>query len=182
MMFHRGSARAGGAGGPETVYPQHTDGTIEAPRRKLRTDSFVQEVYWLGSEQEHKLGEGAFSEVVWARHLASGSDVACKKMQLPAVEDSNYQLYTQEVFKEIDILCSLQHENLLSLIEYFVQVSAPRAFRGRGLEHLLTSDLGGSRGGRSALVPLPALLLILTPPSRDHGFFLPTHPPYPLPF
>mmetsp|Transcript_649 Transcript_649/g.1955 ORF Transcript_649/g.1955 Transcript_649/m.1955 type:complete len:372 (+) Transcript_649:123-1238(+) len=119
-MFHRaasGSSRQGCEGHQcrtESAAP-------EAPRCKLRTDSFVQEVYWLGSEQEHKLGEGAFSEVVWARHKATGADVACKKMLLPPHGDSTYQLFTQEVFKEIDILCSLQHENLLSLIEYFVQ-------------------------------------------------------------
>lgn len=88
-----------------------------APRCRLRKDSFVHDVYRLGET----LGEGAFSEVLQATHLLTGQQVACKKMKLPPPTDPNYALTTQEISKEIDILCSLEHENLLSLIEYFVQ-------------------------------------------------------------
>jgi serine/threonine protein kinase len=77
----------------------------------------VHEVYRLGET----LGEGAFSEVLLATHLATRTQVACKKMKLPPPSDPNYAFTTQEIFKEIDILCSLQHESILSLLEYFVQ-------------------------------------------------------------
>uniref|UniRef100_A0A061RYX8 Meiosis-specific serine/threonine-protein kinase MEK1 n=1 Tax=Tetraselmis sp. GSL018 TaxID=582737 RepID=A0A061RYX8_9CHLO len=88
---------------------------------KLRTDSFVHDVYAVGEGSVNKLGEGAFSEVMRARHIATGVEVACKKIQLPPSTDPNFTFLSQEIFKEIDILCSLEHENLLKLIEYFVQ-------------------------------------------------------------
>jgi len=84
---------------------------------KLRTDAKIRDCYKLGKT----LGTGGFAVVKTAVDKVSGQEYACKIMNLPAVgvkvgDDENTR---EDIFKEIDILCGLEHENVVSLKEYF---------------------------------------------------------------
>ena len=96
----------------------------EEPSSRLRTDALVEDVYFFGDRESNIIGEGSFSEVLKVQHRKSGQIVACKRMQLPALHDPTHALLKAEILKEIDILCDLDHGNVMSLIEYFLQVSA----------------------------------------------------------
>eukprot|EP01025_Chloroclados_australasicus_P018255 TRINITY_DN1946_c0_g2_i2.p1 TRINITY_DN1946_c0_g2~~TRINITY_DN1946_c0_g2_i2.p1 ORF type:complete len:675 (-),score=121.75 TRINITY_DN1946_c0_g2_i2:1748-3772(-) len=84
---------------------------------KLRTDARVRDCYKLG----RTLGTGGFAVVKLAVDKITGEEYACKIMALPPVgvrvgEDENSR---EDIFKEIDILCGLEHENVVYLKEYF---------------------------------------------------------------
>lgn len=96
---------------------------------KLRTDCKIRDVYTLGKV----LGTGGFSIVKLAVEKATGIEYACKIMSLPTaphgekpnVKDPDIPCENsrEDIFKEIDILCGLNHENILFLKEYFEEHS-----------------------------------------------------------
>lgn len=86
---------------------------------KFRQDKAVREVYKFG----RTLGTGGFSVVKLVKDRSTGVQYACKIMQLPAfeevVEDSENS--RNDIFKEIEILCSTEHENVIYLKEFFIE-------------------------------------------------------------
>lgn len=100
---------------------------------KLRTDCKVRDVYKLGKI----IGTGGFSVVRTAIEKATDIEYACKVMSLPriiptgvvgdsemisdAYKDVNMPCENsrEDIYQEIDILCGLNHENVLFLKEYF---------------------------------------------------------------
>eukprot|EP01023_Acetabularia_acetabulum_P065651 TRINITY_DN871_c0_g1_i6.p1 TRINITY_DN871_c0_g1~~TRINITY_DN871_c0_g1_i6.p1 ORF type:complete len:530 (+),score=101.03 TRINITY_DN871_c0_g1_i6:188-1591(+) len=84
---------------------------------KLRTDASIRDCYKLGKT----LGTGGFAVVKTAVDKVTGEEYACKIMNLPGVgvkvsDDENTR---EDIFKEIDILCGMEHENVIRLKEYF---------------------------------------------------------------
>ncbi|GFR45998.1 hypothetical protein Agub_g7475 [Astrephomene gubernaculifera] len=87
------------------------------PGSKLRTDVKLRDVYKLGKT----LGTGGFSVVKLATDRATGVEYACKIMALPPVgqEVGENENTREDIFKEIDLLCGMNHENVIFLKEYF---------------------------------------------------------------
>ncbi|KAG2488991.1 hypothetical protein HYH03_012431 [Edaphochlamys debaryana] len=91
--------------------------TPARPGSKLRTDVKLRDVYKLGKT----LGTGGFSVVKLATDRATGVEYACKIMALPPVgqEVGENENTREDIFKEIDLLCGMNHENVIFLKEYF---------------------------------------------------------------
>eukprot|EP00887_Chlorella_sp_A99_P005806 scaffold1.g5806.t1 len=96
--------------------------------KKMRRDATVDEIYQLGST----LGEGAFSKVKIATERATGEQWACKArapgiMSLPKpgeeAQDGEEGSPRARILREIDVLLSLDHPNVVYLREYFLQRS-----------------------------------------------------------
>eukprot|EP00775_Hariotina_reticulata_P006898 gene6898-7114_t len=84
---------------------------------KKRTDCKVKDAYRLGKT----LGTGGFAIVKLATDKKSGEQFAVKIMTLPSssTEPGDNENTREDIFKEIDILCGLNHENVVYLKEYF---------------------------------------------------------------
>ncbi|RMZ54148.1 hypothetical protein APUTEX25_005304 [Auxenochlorella protothecoides] len=81
-----------------------------------KTGVSVRDIYRIG----RTLGTGGFSVVKLATHKETGDEYACKIMSLPPPGASNAAEVTREdIFKEINILISLDHPNIIYLREYF---------------------------------------------------------------
>ncbi|WIA20191.1 hypothetical protein OEZ85_006039 [Tetradesmus obliquus] len=87
------------------------------PVCKKRTDCKVKDAYKLGKT----LGTGGFAIVKLATDKKTGEQFAVKIMTLPpaGVEPGDNENTREDIFKEIDILCGLNHENVVYLKEYF---------------------------------------------------------------
>eukprot|EP00210_Caulerpa_lentillifera_P006174 g5899.t1 len=95
-------------------------GPFEAKAKKspkYRATSGIREVYRLGPV----LGSGGFATVKQITDRRTGQLYACKIMGLPAigvpVPDS--QNSREDIFKEIEILSRLDHENIVGLLEFY---------------------------------------------------------------
>ncbi|KAF6261155.1 kinase-like domain-containing protein [Scenedesmus sp. NREL 46B-D3] len=84
---------------------------------KKRIDCKVKDAYKLGKT----LGTGGFAIVKLATDRKTGEQFAVKIMTLPpaGVEPGDNENTREDIFKEIDILCGLNHENVVYLKEYF---------------------------------------------------------------
>ncbi|GFH06513.1 protein kinase domain-containing protein [Haematococcus lacustris] len=82
---------------------------------KLRTDRKVREVYRLGKT----LGTGGFSVVRLAVDKQTRAEYACKIMSLPPAGQQvrENESTRDDILKEIDILCTLHHENVYLITE-----------------------------------------------------------------
>lgn len=87
------------------------------PGSKLRTDCKVRDVYRLSKT----IGTGGFSVVKLAIDKRTNKEYACKIMALPPAgqQVGENESTREDIFKEIDILCGLNHENVIYLREYF---------------------------------------------------------------
>jgi serine/threonine protein kinase len=83
----------------------------------LRSDATVREAYKIG----RTLGTGGFSVVKLATERESGDIWACKIMTLPAPgkNTGDGESTREDILKEIEILMSLSHPNIIFLKEYF---------------------------------------------------------------
>lgn len=88
-----------------------------SPASKLRKDCKVKDAYKLGKT----LGTGGFAIVKLAVEKESGAEFACKIMALPGAGETpgENENTREDIFKEIDILCGMNHENVVYLKEYF---------------------------------------------------------------
>lgn len=84
---------------------------------KLRTDALVKDIYKL----EETLGTGGFSVVKLAVEISTNRKYACKVMKLPEVgtRTTSAESTREDIFKEIEIMVGLDHENVVYLKEYF---------------------------------------------------------------
>lgn len=88
---------------------------------KHRGNVQVRDVYRLGNT----LGSGGFAVVRLATHKTTFSQHACKIMSLPAIgatvqETENSR---EDIFREIEILCGLQHKNIVALQDFFTDAT-----------------------------------------------------------
>jgi len=83
----------------------------------LRTDATVREVYKIG----RTLGTGGFSVVKLATERSTGGVWACKIMTLPKAgkNTGDGESTREDILKEVEILMSLSHPNIIYLKEYF---------------------------------------------------------------
>ena len=90
--------------------------TKEARRTRAREVS-VRDVYSLGKT----LGQGGFAVVRLATHRETQQKYAVKIMNLPNKKDSEAEKGTkrEDIFKEIEILMTVKHPNVISIVEYF---------------------------------------------------------------
>lgn len=90
---------------------------IPQPTTKLRRDAKVRDVYKLG----RTLGTGGFAIVKLGTDKQTGEEWAIKIMALPEenTKPSDNENTRDDIFKEIDILCDLTHENVIFMKEYF---------------------------------------------------------------
>ncbi|EFJ39750.1 hypothetical protein VOLCADRAFT_78266 [Volvox carteri f. nagariensis] len=97
--------------------PPSASAAQSRPGSKLRTDVKLRDVYKLGKT----LGTGGFSVVKLASDRFTGVEYACKIMALPPVgqEVGENENTREDIFKEIDLLCGMNHENVIFLKEYF---------------------------------------------------------------
>ncbi|KAK9801988.1 hypothetical protein WJX73_007147 [Symbiochloris irregularis] len=115
----RGGGKAqGGAAAGRAAPAKPKEPTIERPTRKLVTGVKFRDVYKIGKT----LGTGGFAVVKLATNKQTGEEYAVKIMNLPDVshQPANDNENTREdIFKEIDILVGMEHENVLNLKEYY---------------------------------------------------------------
>lgn len=91
---------------------------------KRRTGCRITDAYKIGKT----LGRGGFSIVRLCVEKASGERFACKIMDLAGIgeEVEDGDSTREDVFQEIEILCTLDHENVLFMKEFFVEESKAR--------------------------------------------------------
>ncbi|KAK9818047.1 hypothetical protein WJX72_006277 [[Myrmecia] bisecta] len=94
-----------------------TKDAVSRPTSKLRTDAKVRDIYKLGKT----LGTGGFAIVKLATDKQTSEEYACKIMALPeeSAKAGDNENTREDIFKEIDILVGLNHENVIFLKEYF---------------------------------------------------------------
>ncbi|DBB18738.1 TPA: hypothetical protein ACH3X3_000345 [Trebouxia sp. C0006] len=87
------------------------------PGAKLRKDAKVRDVYKFGKT----LGTGGFAVVKLATERHTGEEYAVKIMALPEpnTKAGDNENTREDIFKEIDILVGMNHENVIFLKEYF---------------------------------------------------------------
>ncbi|KAL0043658.1 hypothetical protein WJX79_011123 [Trebouxia sp. C0005] len=87
------------------------------PGAKLRKDAKVRDVYKFGKT----LGTGGFAVVKLATDRHTGEEYAVKIMALPEpnAKAGDNENTREDIFKEIDILVGMNHENVIFLKEYF---------------------------------------------------------------
>lgn len=73
----------------------------------------VRDIYRLGNT----LGSGGFAVVRMATHKTTYQQFACKIMTLPAVGAvvADTENSREDIFREIEILCGLEHKNIVEL-------------------------------------------------------------------
>ncbi|KAL4424298.1 hypothetical protein ABPG75_001599 [Micractinium tetrahymenae] len=83
----------------------------------MRTGVNIRDVYKMGKT----IGTGGFSVVKLATDRATGEQWACKIMSLPppGKQYNENESSRADIFKEIDILLSLEHDNIVLMKEYF---------------------------------------------------------------
>ncbi|EFN53546.1 hypothetical protein CHLNCDRAFT_136678 [Chlorella variabilis] len=90
---------------------------IPNTEHKMRKGVSVREVYKIGKT----IGTGGFSVVKLATEKGSGEQWACKIMSLPppGKHYNENESSRADIFKEIDILIALKHDNIVFMKEYF---------------------------------------------------------------
>lgn len=85
--------------------------------KKKQVNKRVREVYKLSKT----LGTGGFSVVKLAVHRETSEEYACKVMALPppGAELDDYSNTREDILKEIEILCKLEHPNIIYLKEFY---------------------------------------------------------------
>jgi len=104
----------------ETVSFTESSEVIEARLRqspKRRSGMNVRDVYKLG----RTLGTGGFAVVKLATHRKTMKQFACKIMRLPEpnAEVGENENSRADVFREIEILCGVEHENVIYMKEFY---------------------------------------------------------------
>ncbi|GMH34700.1 hypothetical protein BSKO_02561 [Bryopsis sp. KO-2023] len=81
----------------------------------------VSDVYRLGGT----LGSGGFAVVRMATHKETLTQCACKVMSLPALgaQVTDAENSREDIFREIEILCGLEHKNIVTLQEFFTDAT-----------------------------------------------------------
>lgn len=71
------------------------------------------------------IGAGGFSVVKLVTHKETEEEWACKRMHLPppGTDSNEYGSTRDDILKEIDILMSLNHPNIIHVKEYFEESS-----------------------------------------------------------
>lgn len=105
---------------PIAMLPTANSEDVEKRMRnsgKRRTDCKVRDAYKIGKT----LGSGGFAVVKLAISRTDNEQYACKIMNLPpaGVEVGENENSRADIFKEIEILCGLEHKNVLYLKEFF---------------------------------------------------------------
>jgi len=90
---------------------------VQLPTRKLRKDLKVRDIYKLG----RTLGTGGFAVVKLGTDKSTGEEFAIKIMALPEIGRQTWdnENTREDIFKEIDILVGMEHENVIYMKEYF---------------------------------------------------------------
>lgn len=98
----------------------HIEARVKA-HPKHRADVQVRDVYRLGNT----LGSGGFAVVRLATHKTTLSQHACKIMSLPAIGASVEETENsrEDIFREIEILCGLEHKNIVALQDFFTDAT-----------------------------------------------------------
>lgn len=104
----------------ETVSFSESSEVIEARLRKSskwRSGGNVRNVYKIGKI----LGTGGFAVVKLATHRKTMKQFACKIMRLPEpnAEVGENENTRADVFREIEILCGIEHENVIFMKEFY---------------------------------------------------------------
>eukprot|EP00210_Caulerpa_lentillifera_P007251 g6937.t1 len=114
---------------------------------KYRAKFGVREVYRFGTV----LGSGGFATVKKITDRKTGEVYACKIMALPAigVQVADTENSREDIFKEIEILSRLDHENIVTLKEFYhddqsVYLVSELLQGGELLEAVLNQDEGYS--------------------------------------
>eukprot|EP00210_Caulerpa_lentillifera_P007239 g6926.t1 len=86
---------------------------------KFRQDKDVKDNYKLG----RILGTGGFSAVKLATERRTLQQYACKIMTLPDQDETveDHENSRGDIFKEIEILCFAEHENVMFLKEFYIE-------------------------------------------------------------
>jgi len=88
--------------------------------REHKNENEVKSKYKFGK----KLGTGAFSTVRLVVEKQTGTEYACKMMEVPlAGQLTESGLTREDIFLEINILCELDHGNVIKFKEYFEEDS-----------------------------------------------------------
>jgi serine/threonine protein kinase len=84
---------------------------------RLRQDCKVRDAYKIGKT----IGTGGFSVVKMVTDRETGDEWACKIMTLPTDGHTagDGESTREDIFKEIDIIMSLWHSNIIFMKEYF---------------------------------------------------------------
>ena len=119
--------------------------TFSKVHARLRQDCKVRDAYKIGKT----VGTGGFSVVKRVTDRETGESLACKIMTLPpegalAADGESTRL---DIFKEIDIIMTLRHPNIIYMKEYFeengrVYVVMEFLAGGELLEALLNKEKG----------------------------------------
>lgn len=90
---------------------------MQLPTRKLRKDLKIRDIYKLG----RTLGTGGFAVVKLGTDKTTGEEFAIKIMALPEIgrQTGDNENTREDIFKEIDILVGMEHENVIYMKEYF---------------------------------------------------------------
>lgn len=85
---------------------------------KFKSTFGMRDIYRLGAV----LGSGGFATVRQATNRKSGEIYACKIMALPplGVKVPDTENSREDIFKEIEILSRLDHQNIVGLLEFYV--------------------------------------------------------------
>mmetsp|Transcript_30288 Transcript_30288/g.57102 ORF Transcript_30288/g.57102 Transcript_30288/m.57102 type:complete len:403 (+) Transcript_30288:225-1433(+) len=114
---HQGSnadTETGGKGKP-TLDPQSKAAEMRERARTVR----VRDLYKLGKT----LGTGGFAVVKLGTHKETKVNYAMKIMALPQGNTKDEMTQREDIFKEINILLSVKHPNVIYLHEYFEEVT-----------------------------------------------------------
>jgi calcium/calmodulin-dependent protein kinase I len=119
--------------------------TFSKVHARLRQDCTVRDAYKIGKT----IGTGGFSVVKRVVDRDTGENMACKIMTLPpeGASAGDGESTRMDIFKEIDIIMSLRHDNIIYMKEYFeesgrVYVIMEYLAGGELLEALLRKDKG----------------------------------------
>ena len=84
---------------------------------KYQSGVSVRDVYRLGGV----LGSGGFATVRQATRRRTSEVYACKIMGLPGIGEyvPDTENSREDIFKEIEILCGLDHKNIVGLLEFY---------------------------------------------------------------
>lgn len=91
--------------------------TFSKVHARLRQDCKVRDAYKIGKT----VGTGGFSIVKMVTDRETGEVMACKIMTLPpeGAKAADGESTRSDIFKEIDIIMSLRHDNIIYMKEYF---------------------------------------------------------------
>eukprot|EP00873_Tetraselmis_striata_P041069 jgi/Tetstr1/461333/TSEL_006459.t1 len=112
-----GSAASTGDGGASAALDDGGRAALQKQVTSKMKTKRVREVYKLGKT----LGTGGFSVVKLAVDRTTGDEYACKVMALPppGAELDDYSNTREDIIKEIEILCTMEHPSIIYLKEFY---------------------------------------------------------------